>query len=122
MNGRRKTSGARTQAHHAATHRADVCWRSGLDTTEETVIKKLHEIARDFSVTEARVDAVMARPGGLQRWLVDVRAIDGLSETAAAKRGTRDAMRPAENKIIRKNKHEAYDLAVSGDAPSPATG
>ena len=71
------------QAHgHVCTHAirhcvANICRKAGLNSEEEVVIPGLHEKVQDGTVKEARMDVVVSRPGGLQRWTIDVRTVDG---------------------------------------------
>ena len=43
------------------------------------MIPELLEIANVGSVTDARLDAVVTRQGWLQRWLTNVRTVQGLT-------------------------------------------
>ena len=59
--------------HHAIRHCvANLCRKAGLNSEEEVVIPELHEKAHDGTVKEARMDVVVSRPGGLERWMIDV--------------------------------------------------
>ena len=80
--GARRAAGAQTLVNHAI--------------REEVAIFELHEKAHDGTVKEARMDVVLSRPGGLERWMIDVRTVDGKSATAIALGGTEGAFRSAE--------------------------
>ena len=95
---------ARTRVHHAIRHCvANMCRKAGLNSEEEVVIPELHEKAHDGTVKEARMDVVVWRPGGLERWMIDVRTVDGKSATAIALGGPEGAFRSAEQE-----KHRRY--------------
>ena len=80
-----RAAGTRTRVHHAIRHCvANFCRKVGLNAEEEVVINELHERAHDGTVKEARMDVVVSRPGGLERWLIDVRTLDGRCATATA--------------------------------------
>ena len=53
---------------------------------------------------EARMDVVVSRPGGLERWMIDVRTVDGKCATAIALGGTEGAFRSAEQEKQRRYK------------------
>ena len=57
------------------------------------MIIELHEKAHDRTVKEAHVGVVVSRLGGLERWMIDVRNVDGKSATAIAQGGTAGAFR-----------------------------
>ena len=58
------------------------------------MIPELHERAHDGTAKEGRMDLV--RPGGLERWMIDVRTVDGKCATAIVLGGTEGAFRSAE--------------------------
>ena len=76
------------------------------------MIPELHERAHDGTVKEARMDVVVSRPGGLERWLIDVRTVDGKCATATALGGTEHAFRLAEQEKQRRYKGHAFALSV----------
>ena len=89
-----RAAGARTRLHHAIRHCvANICRKEGLNSEEEVVIPGLHEKVQDGTVKESRMDVVVSRPGGLQRWTIDVRTVDGKCATANALGGTEGAFR-----------------------------
>ena len=49
------------------------------------MIPELHEKAPNGTVKETRMDVVVSRPGNLERWMIDVRTVDGKSATANKK-------------------------------------
>ena len=64
-----------TCVHHAIRHCvANLCRKAGLNSEEEVVIPESHEKAHDGTVKEARMDVVVWRRGGLERWMIDTRA------------------------------------------------
>ena len=96
-------AGEWTLVHHAVGRCvADMCRKAGLNSEEEVVILELHEKAHDGTVKEARMDAVVSRPGGLQRWMIDVRTVDGKSATAIALGGSEGAFRSGEQEKQRR--------------------
>ena len=99
--------------HHAIRHCvANVCRKAGVNSEEEVVIPELHVKAHDGSVKEARMDVVVSRPGGLERWMIDVRTVDGKSATAIALGGTEGAFRSAEQEKQRRYEGHAQALSV----------
>ena len=76
------------------------------------MIPDMHERAHDGTVKEARMDVVVSRPGGLERWMIDVRTDDGKCATAVALGGTESAFRLAEQEKQRRYKDHAYALSV----------
>ena len=58
------------------------------------------------------MDVVVSRPGGLERWMIDVRTVDGKSATASALGGTEGAFRSAEQEKQRRYKGHAQVLNV----------
>ena len=70
------------------------------------MIPELHERAHDGTVKETRMDVVVARLGGLERWMIDVRTDDGKCATAIALGGTEGAFRSAEQEKQRAGNSE----------------
>ena len=63
--------------HHANRYSvANLCRKVGLNAEEEVAIRELHEKAHDGRVKEPRVDVVVSRPQGLERWMIDVCTVD----------------------------------------------
>ena len=85
---------------------------SGLRADEERVIPDLHQVDGDGNVTEARMDLVVTRPGGVVRTLIDVRTVDGRAARAVAMGGTDDALRAANAEKERRYDGQAWPFAV----------
>ena len=103
----------RTRVHHAIRQCvANMCRKAGLNSEEEVVMPELHEKAHDGTLKEARVDVFASRLGGLERWMIDVRTVDGQSATAIALGGTEGAFRSPEQEKQRRYKGHAQALKV----------
>ena len=76
------------------------------------MVPELHGKARDVTVKEARMHVVVSRLGNLERWMIDVRTVDGKSATAIALGGTEGAFRSAEQEKQRRCKCHAQVLSV----------
>ena len=60
--------------HQATRHFvATLCHKACLNSKGDVVIPELHEKAHDETVKEAGIDVIVSRPGGLERWMIDVR-------------------------------------------------
>ena len=85
LQGSRRTD---TSAPRDPSLRCQLVPQSGTELRGRVVIPELQEKAHDGTVTEARMDVVVWRPGGLERWMIDVRTVDGTCATAVALGGT----------------------------------
>ena len=61
---------------------------------------------------EARTDVVASKLGGFERWMIDVRTVDGKCATAIALGGTEGAFRSAEQEKQGRHKGHAHALSV----------
>ena len=99
--------------HHAIRHCvSNLCRKAGLNSEEAGAILELHEKAHDGTVKEARMDVVVSRLGGLERWMIDLSSVDGKCATAVALGGTEGALRSAEQEKQRRYKGHAHALSV----------
>ena len=91
--------------HHAIRNCvANLCRKAGLNSEEEVVIPGLHE------------------KGGLERWMVDVRTVEGKCVAAVAVGGTEGALRSAEQEKQRRHKGHAHALSVEFRGGIASTG
>ena len=99
--------------HHAIRRCvANLRRKAGLNSEEEVLFRELHEKAHDGTVKEARMDVVVSRPGSLERWMIDVRTVNGKCATAVALGGTKGAFRSAEQEKQRRYKCHAHAPSV----------
>ena len=103
--GQCRAGGHSTRIHNAVGRRLAKCLRdAGLRADEEIVLPELHRISSGGAVVEGRMDIVVSRPGGLSRWLVDVRTVDAQAARSIACGGAAAALDAAG-----REKHRRYD-------------